>query len=159
MSYTKKEKKKEVKYLTDYEYNEALRLYYNGLDWTKAIIPEKEKQSWFNQSIADSFMLEGEVYKQLDIFPEHRTDHYIYTSFGRYINTRTGIQSPVSITQNHIVLHTGQTSVTLERLFGIAGWEYDYNQLVNNYKQYKWRVREKYSYMRWWDTRSDVPKT
>ena len=135
MSYTEE-------YITNDEYDEALRLYHNGLDYTKAFTPKKEKRSWFIKEIADSFMEEGEEYRRITSLPDKRTDHFIISNFGRVVNTKTGTQQKVWITKNNILVHLGGGSVTMKSLFEETPYEYDWETITNRYIEKRWKLKK-----------------
>ena len=135
MSYTEE-------YITNDEYDEALRLYHNGLDYTKAFTPKKEKRSWFIKEIADSFMEEGEEYRRITLLPDKRTDHFIISNFGRVVNTKTGTQQKVWITKNNILVHLGGGSVTMKSLFEETPYEYDWETITNTYIEKRWKLKK-----------------
>lgn len=135
MSYTEE-------YLTNDEYDEALRLYHNGLDYTKAFTPKKEKRSWFIKEIADSFMEEGEEYIRITSLPGKRTDHFIISNLGRVVNTKTGTQQKVWITKNNILVHLGGGSVTMKSLFKETPYEYDWETITNRYIEKRWKLKK-----------------
>ena len=135
MSYTEE-------YITNDEYDEALRLYHNGLDYTKAFTPKKEKRSWFIKEIADSFMEEGEEYRRITSLPGKRTDHFIISNFGRVVNTKTGTQQKVWITKNNILVHLGGGSLTMKSLFEETPYEYDWETITNTYIEKRWKLKK-----------------
>ena len=153
-------KREKIDYITSKEYDEALRLYYNGLDYTKAIAEPKGKNSWFNDSIAKQLMIEGEEYEQIDHIPDRRTDHLIVTNLGRVLNTRSIRQLTPFTTKFHFIYNMAGTSITLKSLFEHTQFDYDFNTIKNNYKTNKWKtkVQNNTSYTKWKGTRSDVPK-
>ena len=126
--------------ITNEEYDEALRLYYNGLDFTKAISPVKQKRSWYNPVVAKEMMLEGEEFERLDI-PNRRTDHIIITNLGRVINTNTGTISGVWITKYNIIVNVGGTSFTYKDLYEDTAFNYDYERIKNNFIENKWKIK------------------
>lgn len=127
-------------YISNQEYDEALRLYYNGLDFTKAIKPIKQKRSWYNPQVAEAMMLEGEEFQRLEE-PERRVDHLVLTNLGRIINTNSGNIIAVKVTKNNILANFGGTSFSLEFLYKQTPWEYEYNFIINNYIENKWRIK------------------
>lgn len=128
-------------YISNHEYDEALRLYYNGLDFTKAIKPQKQKQSWYNPEVAKEMMLEGEEFERLDI-PGKRVDHIILTSLGRIINTNTGNMSGVWITKYNIIVNLAGSSYTYKSLYKDTPWEYDFDYFTNNFIENKWQIKK-----------------
>jgi|DEB0MinimDraft_12_1074336.scaffolds.fasta_scaffold76605_2 hypothetical protein len=128
-------------FISNQEYDEALRLYYNGLDFTKAIKPPKQKQSWYNSVVAEASMLEGETFEQIEI-PNRRTDHIVITNLGRIINTNTGNMSGVFITKNNIIVNLAGTSFTYKELFEDTEFEYDYETIKNNFLNNKWPIKK-----------------
>jgi hypothetical protein len=128
-------------YITNQEYDEALRLYYNGLDYTKAIKPAKQKQSWYNPVVAKELMLEGERFERLEI-PGKRVDHIIITNLGRILNTNTGTMSSVYITKFNIIANVGGTSHTYRDLYRDSEFDYDYETFKNNFLNNKWPIKK-----------------
>lgn len=126
--------------ITNEEYDEALRLYYNGLDFTKAINPIKQKRSWYNPEVAKEMMLEGEVFERIYI-ENKRTDHIIITNLGRVINTNTGTISGVWITKHNIIVNLGGTSFTYRDIYEDTELEYDYERIKNNFIENKWKIK------------------
>ena len=126
--------------ITNEEYDEALRLYYNGLDFTKAINPIKQKRSWYNPEVAKEMMLEGEVFERIYI-ENKRTDHIIITNLGRVINTNTGTISGVWITKHNIIVNLGGTSYTYKDIYEDTELEYDYERIKNNFIENKWKIK------------------
>jgi len=142
MSYTNPD------FITNAEYEEALRLYYNGLDYTKAIKAPKQRQSWYNPVVANAMMLKGEEFQQLTGIPEKRVDHMIITSLGRIINTNTGRINVVYITKYNIIVNLAGTSFTYEFLYEDTPWEYDYDYFINNIIENKWEIKKHTRYTR-----------
>jgi len=126
--------------ITNEEYDEALRLYYNGLDFTKAINPIKQKRSWYNPEVAKEMMLEGEEFERIYI-ENKRTDHIIITNLGRVINTNTGTISGVWITKHNIIVNLGGTSYTYKDIYEDTELEYDYERIKNNFIENKWKIK------------------
>ncbi len=126
--------------ITNEEYDEALRLYYNGLDFTKAINPIKQKRSWYNPEVAKEMMLEGEEFERIYI-ENKRTDHIIITNLGRVINTNTGTISGVWITKHNIIVNLGGTSFTYRDIYEDTELEYDYERIKNNFIENKWKIK------------------
>ena len=122
------------------EYDEPLRLYYNGLDFTKAINPIKQKRSWYNPEVAKEMMLEGEEFERIYI-ENKRTDHIIITNLGRVINTNTGTISGVWITKHNITVNLGGTSYTYKDIYEDTELEYDYERIKNNFIENKWKIK------------------
>lgn len=131
-----------MEYITNDEYQEALRLYHNGLDFTKAIIPPKEKRSWFIEEVALASIEEGEEYQRITSLPGKRTDHFIITNLGRVVNTKTATQQKVWITKHNILVHIGGGSATMKSLFDDLPWEYDYDTIKNTYIEKQWRLKK-----------------
>jgi hypothetical protein len=132
-------------YLSNQEYDEALRLYYNGLDYTKAIKPIKHKKSWYNPIVAESMMLEGEEFERLDI-PDRRVDHIVITNLGRVINTNTGTISAVWITKRSILVNIAGTSWIYEELYKDTNFKYDYETIKNNFIDNGWQIKKVKNY-------------
>ena len=130
-----------MEYITNEEYQEALRLYHNGLDFTKAIKPSKEKRSWFVEEVALASIDEEEEFQRITSLPGKRTDHFIITNLGRVVNTKTGYQAKVWITRYNIIVNLGGGSVTMKSLFDDLPWEYNYDTIKNTYIEKQWRLK------------------
>ena len=133
-------------YITNAEYDEALRLYHNGLDYTKAIKAPKQKRSWYNPVVAESMMIEGEEFEQITGIPGKRIDHIIITNLGRIINTNTGNTAAVWITKHNIIVNMAGTTYSLNSLLEDTPWDYDYDLIIKNYIENKWRIKKHSQY-------------
>ena len=87
---TKKYKWKKNSYVTDEEYQVAMEKFYNGYtnytDHFSIPRPGRYKRvvKSFNKEWAESKMVDGETYKQIEY-----SDHVIVTSLGRVLNTHS----------------------------------------------------------------------
>jgi len=118
----------------DQKYIEDIQHYvYNDLD-LKELYPEEEK---IDKERLKQILKPGEKWAKLNL----GIDGVVLTSFGRAINVDKIRQYSVRITPYYIHLYIDRTRVDFPAEFKKNKWEYDLEELKDNYKKYKWVCR------------------
>ena len=120
-------------YITDYEYDEALRRYYNGLDFTEHIHYKKyflDKVKYKND-IVEEFLEEGEEYVVLD-------KGYVVTNYGRAYNIRFRRFLKPKFYNVDIYIYAGYNYYRLESTFIKQGWKWDKVEILKRYIDKGW---------------------
>lgn len=121
------------KYLSEEEIYELERRIYNDITVYDG---DDDADDWFNEEVAKELMKEGEKYIQ---WKEH--PHYIVTSFGRFINTRTiKITKPI-FTTGGVFYYPFGTRVIVEDIFKQAGWKFDLMKVIKTFIDRKWQYK------------------
>lgn len=118
------------RYVTDSEKEYIETLIYNDQDMSHIF---ETKEFVLSPKNRNKLLLPDEQYEHI---PEH--PQYIVTDKGRLINIKTFKPSKPKVTRVNIHLSTGRYRNTVEKLFEEMGWEYDIEDIKNNYDKYKW---------------------
>jgi hypothetical protein len=70
---------------------------------------------------------------------EDKMYDYALTSLGRVINCIHGTQCFVYFKKNNIVLNMRNSKLNLRQIFEEQGWEFNLQELLDNYKKYEWK--------------------
>ena len=118
--------------LTDEEYERTEIEIYNDIPIT---LDQSDSYTFkeFDQKVAESFMVEGEEYRQVDIAP-----HKIMTTYGRMINTHTSKIIKPAITGMGMYWNIGKCSFRLNREFKKYNIEYNHELACKKYLEYGW---------------------
>ena len=121
-------------YLTNAEYDEALRRFHNGLDYTEHI---KYKDSIldkvdYNQDIAKEFLEEDEKTTVLE-------RGYILTSYGRVFNIRFRRFLTPKFYNSNIYIAFSYRTYKIEDFFIEEGWAFDKIEILRRYIMNDWK--------------------
>ena len=120
-------------FITEKEYNEAVRRFHNGLNYTehiKYIEPLRDRVTYDPRLVEES-LIEGEQYTVL-------RDSYIVTSFGRVCNIRFNRWLKPKFYTSNIYIFCGETTYRLEPTFKKMGWRFDKVEILNRYITNNW---------------------
>lgn len=120
-------------YISSQEYDEALRRFYNGLDYTEHI---KYKNSILDRmeykaDVIKEFLVEGEQYTSL-------FKGYVITSYGRVFNLRFKRFLKPKFYNSNIYIFCGYNTYRLEGTFKKMGWSYDKADILERYTNMNW---------------------
>ena len=124
---------RERDYITNSEYDEALRRFYNGMDFTEHIhyresIVEKVN---LNPRLVEEFLVEEEEYTVLE-------KGYIVTSYGRVFNLRFRRFLKPKFYNSNIYIYCGDSNYRLEPTFKKMGWNFDKVAILKRYISNDW---------------------
>ena len=116
------------------QYETAEHVIYNDLP-SSILYPTTKVRSKFNQSVVDKIILPGEEYVAL----KGESDHIVYTSYARLINTNTvKILKGTFTTQNILHQLKGNVVRSLD-MFKQYGWEHNLTELQERYIEKGWK--------------------
>ena len=109
---------RERDYLSNAEYDEAVRRFYNGLNYTEHIVYKENiiDQLKINPRVVEEYLIEGERYTLLD-------RGYCITSYGRVFNLRFRRFLTPKFYNSDIYIYCGQDSYKLQPIFNEMGWK------------------------------------
>ena len=124
---------RERDYITDQEYDEALRRYHNGMDFTEHIhykesVADRVKLS---PRLVEEYLVTGERYTILD-------RGYIVTSYGRVFNLRFRRWLKPKFYNSNIYIYCGDATYRLEPTFREMGWEFNKVEILKKYITNNW---------------------
>ena len=124
---------RERDYISNSEYDEALRRFYNGMDFTEHIhykesIVEKVN---LNPRLVEEFLIEGERYTVLE-------KGYVVTSYGRVFNLRFRRWLKPKFYNSNIYIYCGDSNYRLEPTFKQMGWKFDKVAILKRYINNDW---------------------
>ena len=124
---------RERDYISNSEYVEALRRFYNGMDFTEHIhykesIVEKVN---LNPRLVEEFLIEGERYTVLE-------KGYVVTSYGRVFNLRFRRWLKPKFYNSNIYIYCGDSNYRLEPTFKQMGWKFDKVAILKRYINNDW---------------------
>ncbi len=124
---------RERDYISNSEYEEALRRFYNGMDFTEHIhykesIVEKVN---LNPRLVEEFLIEGERYTVLE-------KGYVVTSYGRVFNLRFRRWLKPKFYNSNIYIYCGDSNYRLEPTFKQMGWKFDKVAILKRYINNDW---------------------
>jgi hypothetical protein len=124
---------RERDYITDQEYDEALRRYYNGMDFTEHIHYKESVVDKINLNprLVEEFLVEGERYTVLE-------KGYIITSYGRVFNLRFRRWLKPKFYNSNIYIYCGDSNYRLEPTFREMGWEFNKVEILKKYITNDW---------------------
>jgi hypothetical protein len=83
----------------------------------------------------ESILMPNEQYVLL----EDMMFDYALTSLGRVVNCIYGTQCFVYFRKDNVMLTMRNSRLALKDVFDKQGWEFNVNNLLNNYTKYKWK--------------------
>lgn len=118
---------RERDYLSNAEYDEAVRRFYNGLNYTEHIVYKESllDQVEFNPRVIEEYLIAGERYTTLD-------NGYILTSYGRVFNLRFRRFLKPKFYNSGIYIYCGDSTYKLEPIFEEMGWTFDKIEILKN---------------------------
>ena len=124
-------------YITNTEYDEALRKFYNGFeDFTDHIVYKESilDKVDFHKDIAKEFLEEDEETTVLE-------KGYVLTSYGRVFNLRFRRFLTPKFYNSHIYIYCGYHTYRFEDYFNKMGWEFDKVEILRRYIMNDWKRR------------------
>lgn len=121
-------------YISDSEYDEALRKFYNGIEDFTNHIQYKESlldSVEFSPRIVEEYLKAGERYTILN-------KGYIITSYGRVFNLRFRRWLKPKFYNSNIYIYCGENNYRLEPAFREMGWEFNKVDILKRYLLNKW---------------------
>jgi hypothetical protein len=121
-------------YITDTEYEQALNMFYNGLDNFTDHIEYKEslvEKVYINPRIVEEFLVAGERYTIL----QHG---YVVTSYGRVFNLRFRRFLKPKFYNSDIYIYCGSNNYRLEPTFIEMNWKFDKVEILRRYLDNDW---------------------
>ena len=124
---------RERDYLSNAEYDEAVRRFYNGLNYTEHIIYKENiiDQLKINPRVVEEYLIGGERYTLLD-------RGYCITSYGRVFNLRFRRFLTPKFYNSDIYIYCGQDSYKLQPIFNEMGWKFDKVEILRKYLKEDW---------------------
>ena len=120
-------------FITDSEYDEALRRYYNGLDFTEHI---EYKESLIDKVNFDPTLVEEYLEKEEEYVIIHKG--YVITSYARVFNLRFRRFLKPKFYNSDIYIYCGDANYRLEPTFREMGWEFDKVEILRRYLENDW---------------------
>ena len=125
---------RERDYISNAEYDEALRKFYNGFDNFTDHIEYK-------QSILDTVKWNPRVVEQVLITGERYTileRGYVITNYGRVFNLRFRRFLKPKFYNSDIYIYCGDSNYRLEPTFREMGWEFNKVEILKRYLENDW---------------------
>jgi len=125
---------REKDYISNKEYDEALRRFHNGLDDFTGHIEYKESiiESYnHNPRVVEEYLTEGERYTILD-------RGYVITSYGRVFNLRFRRFLKPKFYNSDIYIYCGESNYKLQPIFYEMGWKFDKVEILRKYLEMDW---------------------
>ena len=124
---------RERDYITDQEYDEALRRYHNGMDFTEHIHYKESVADKVNLNprLVEEYLVAGERYTILD-------RGYVITSYGRVFNLRFRRWLKPKFYNSNIYIYCGDATYRLEPTFREMGWEFNKVEILKRYITNNW---------------------
>ncbi len=121
-------------YLTDNEYDEALRKYYNGIeDFTDHI---EYKDSLLDRVEFDPSVVEEYLEKDEEYFIAAKG--YVITSYARVFNLRFRRFLRAKFFNSNVYVYFGDNNFRLEPTFKKMGWKFDKVEILRRYIKNDW---------------------
>jgi hypothetical protein len=123
-------------YISNEEYDEALRRYYNGFDnFTDHIVYKKSvAQIIINTNTIEDYLEEGEEYTILN-------GGYVITSYGRVFNLRFKRFLKPKFYNSDVYIYCGGGSYRMEPTFKKMEWEFDKRIIFERYLEMDWNMK------------------
>ena len=121
-------------YISNSEYDEALRKFYNGIENFTEHIHYKESvadQVKIDPRVIEAFIEEGERYTIL-------TSGYVITNYGRVFNLRFRRFLKPKFYNSDIYIYCGDSNYRLEPTFKEMGWKFDKVEILKRYINNDW---------------------
>ena len=125
---------RERDYISNAEYDEALRKFYNGFDNFTDHIEYKESildtVKW-NPRVVEQVLITGERYTILE-------RGYVITNYGRVYNLRFRRFLKPKFYNSDIYIYCGDSNYRLEPTFREMGWEFNKVEILKRYLDNDW---------------------
>ena len=125
---------RERDYISNAEYDEALRKFYNGFDNFTDHIEYKESildtVKW-NPRVVEQVLITGERYTILE-------RGYVITNYGRVYNLRFRRFLKPKFYNSDIYIYCGDSNYRLEPTFREMGWEFNKVDILRRYLENDW---------------------
>ena len=125
---------RERDYISNAEYDEALRKFYNGFDNFTDHIEYKESildtVKW-NPRVVEQVLIAGERYTILE-------RGYVITNYGRVYNLRFRRFLKPKFYNSDIYIYCGDSNYRLEPTFREMGWEFNKVDILRRYLENDW---------------------
>ena len=125
---------RERDYISNAEYDEALRKFYNGFDNFTDHIEYKESildtVKW-NPRVVEQVLITGERYTILE-------RGYVITNYGRVFNLRFRRFLKPKFYNSDIYIYCGDSNYRLEPTFREMGWEFNKVEILKRYLDNDW---------------------
>ena len=125
---------RERDYISNSEYDEALRKFYNGFDNFTDHIEYKESildtVKW-NPRVVEQVLIAGERYTILE-------RGYVITNYGRVYNLRFRRFLKPKFYNSDIYIYCGDSNYRLEPTFREMGWEFNKVEILRRYLENDW---------------------
>ena len=125
---------RERDYISNAEYDEALRKFYNGFDNFTDHIEYKESildtVKW-NPRVVEQVLITGERYTILE-------RGYVITNYGRVFNLRFRRFLKPKFYNSDIYIYCGDSNYRLEPTFREMGWEFNKVEILKRYLENDW---------------------
>ena len=120
-------------YISDKEYEEAVRRFHNGLNYTDHIeyIEPLRDRTKYNPRLVEESLQAGERYTVLH-------GSYIITSYGRVCNLRFNRWLKPKFYNSDIYIYCGLNTYRLEPTFREMGWKFDKVEILRRYLENDW---------------------
>tara|TARA_R110001592_G_scaffold300420_1_gene571618 strand:+ start:431 stop:859 length:429 start_codon:yes stop_codon:yes gene_type:complete len=128
---------KQRNYISNTDYDEALRKFYNGFEDFADHIVYKESildRVEFAHDIAKEYLEEDEETVELE-------KGYILTSYGRVFNLRFRRFLTPKFYNSHIYIYCGYNTYRFEDYFNEKGWPFDKVEILRRYISNNWKRR------------------
>lgn len=133
---------KKLKYISDGYIAEMEHYIYN--DISPLNHPSYDKvMAGIDKSKVNDILYEGEKY----VWLEKELDDVIVTSLGRAVSIDRLKQYSVKFSTNIVILYIREIKVDILKIFNEQDWDYDINQIRNNYKNNGWKFIEHKDYV------------
>ena len=135
---------RERDYISNAEYDEALRKFYNGMEDFTDHIEYKESildtVKW-NPRVVEEVLIAGERYTILE-------RGYVITNYGRVFNLRFRRFLKPKFYNSDIYIYCGDSNYRLEPTFREMGWEFNKVEILKRYLDNDWnrKVMDNCSY-------------
>jgi len=128
---------RERDYISNAEYDEALRKFYNGFDNFTDHIEYKEsiaEKFKFDPRLIEAFIEEEEEYAVLD-------RGYCITNYGRVFNLKFRRFLKPKFYNSNIYIYCGGGQYRMEPTFKEMGWEFDKPIILKRYIDNRWPMK------------------
>jgi len=122
-------------FITDSEYDEALRKFYNGIeDFTDHI---EYKESLIDKVNFDPTLVEEHLEKEEEYVIIHKG--YAITSYARVFNLRFRRFLTPKFFNSNVYVYYGDNNFRLEPVFDKQGWHFDKVEILRRYIKRDWK--------------------